>query len=64
MLFSAKISDFLANTFYGAFQSFIRVHFQNQMHAALKIEAQVDLFMRPQGWFYGGKNVYNGNNND
>ena len=32
-------------------------NYQHILDTALKIKAKIYFFMRPKGWFYGGKNI-------
>jgi hypothetical protein len=45
--FFQQLAHLLAHPFDGVLDSLVGVHFQNKVHAALKIEAKVDFFMGP-----------------
>ena len=47
MLFLQKRTNFLGNAFNGAFDGFLGIHFEHEVHAALQVQAEIDFFMRP-----------------
>jgi len=48
-LFFKLLPNFLGNAFDGTFHGFFGVHLQNQVHTALQVKTEIDLFVRPQG---------------
>ena len=48
----------------GAFHGFFSLNFQNKVHAALKVQSQVDFLVRPDLGLECGYGVNNGSQND
>ena len=58
------IFQFLGRSLDGAFNGLIGIDFQNEMHAPLKIEPQVDLFLEWKGGHEGRQDIDDGRQKD
>jgi hypothetical protein len=63
-LFFELLTDFLGNTFGGAFYGFSRIHLQNQMHPTLEVKTEINLFVRPESRFKARQDIDDGRDND
>jgi hypothetical protein len=58
------LTNFLGNTFSRAVEGFFGIYLQNQMHPALEVKTEINLFVRPESRFKARQDIDDGRDND